>query len=609
MKLGLTLSHKAIMLVLVPLVFEIGFVVLLVIMLHQTQQQVRKDQEFLLNLNTVLGKSVKMARIIGDYGATRKLELVDQWQSDLKEIHLALDRLRQSLPGKESARTGDQNDALLTINGLESCLEQTDKIIGEDAKNTRDHSAFVMLSRLRETRDILRKLAPAAEKFGEGLTANTSIARQEQNNRKILEYLLAGIVGNILLALSLALYFSRSTVNRLDVLMDNTKRLSAGKALNPPVRGSDEIAHLDRVFNDMADALVAAARKERAIIENAADVICSVDKEGKLSAISPACREVWGFEPEELIDKPLSDLLVPEDRAATIQAFEKVAESKGRTSWESRSRHKDRSIVYILWSVQWSETESALFLVAHDISARKEVDRIKQEFVSMVSHDLRTPLTSVQFFLNMLSDGAYGKLSDNGQKKADLADRNVCRLIKLINDLLDIEKMESGQFQLHLEAVPLSPILERSIDSLNNIAETCKVKIEFTGSSAQVSADPDRLEQVMINLLGNALKFSPPDTKVCVRVEDLNDSVEVQVVDQGRGVPAEMRETIFQRFKQTDASDAIEKKGSGLGLAIAKTIVELHGGQIGVRSENGKGSTFWFTLISRSESTVQVCQA
>lgn len=596
MKLRLKLSHKAIMLVLVPLAFEIGFVSILIIMLHQTQLQVRKDQEFLLNLNTVLGKSVKMARIIGDYGATRKVELVDQWQNDLKEIHLALDRLRKSLPEKESARTGDQNEALLTIDGLESCLEQTDKIIGEDAQTPRDHSAFVMLSRLRETRDLLRKLAPAAEKFGAGLTANTSIARQERSNKKILEFLLAGVMGNVVLALFLALYFSRGTVRRLDVLMDNTKRLSAGRELNPPVPGSDEIAHLDRVFNEMATALVAAARKERAIIENAADVICSINRDGTLTAISPACKQVWGYEPEELLESPFLDLIESDDRPSTSQVFENVSNNNGKASLEVRSLSKDGAIIHVLLSLQWSETENALFCVAHDISARKEIDRIKQEFVSMVSHDLRTPLTSVQFFLNMLSDGIYGELSANGKQKADLADRNVSRLMKLINDLLDMEKMESGQFQLHLETVALSPVLQRSIDSLHTLSESCRVKIELKTDPAVVLADPDRLEQVMINLLGNALKFSPAESKVIVSIAGRQDLVEVQVTDQGRGVPAEMRETIFQRFKQTDASDVIEKKGSGLGLAICKTIVELHGGSIGVRSEIGKGSTFWFTL-------------
>lgn len=226
----------------------------------------------------------------------------------------------------------------------------------------------------------------------------------------------------------------------------------------------------------------------------------------------------------------------------------------------------------------------------------KQVDEMKQQFVAMVSHDLKSPLTSVSGFLSLLSQGLYGTLTEQGEKRVQLAERNVSRLIAMINDLLDIEKLESGQLELTMEIIPLEPVVERSVEAVRVFAEQNKVNLVVEPIDCNVYADGDRLIQVLVNLISNAVKFSPADSAVTISARPAEEKVELRIADQGCGIPAEYRQVIFERFRQVRKTDSTKKGGTGLGLAICKAIVEQHGGAIGVESEEGKGSTFWFTL-------------
>jgi signal transduction histidine kinase len=233
----------------------------------------------------------------------------------------------------------------------------------------------------------------------------------------------------------------------------------------------------------------------------------------------------------------------------------------------------------------------------HDmVKSLKELEEMKRQFVAMVSHDLRTPLTSLKMFLELLEQGIYGELNAVGSSRTQLAERNVTRLIALINDLLDYEKLQSGQFSLNTSVIALAPVVARSIDAINAFAEQHKVKLLAEPIDCEAVADGDRLIQVLVNLISNAVKFSPENGSVVVSARRIENMVEVRVKDEGRGIPKEFHHTVFERFKQVKKSDATEKGGTGLGLPICKALIENHGGKIGVESEEGKGSTFWFTL-------------
>jgi signal transduction histidine kinase len=217
---------------------------------------------------------------------------------------------------------------------------------------------------------------------------------------------------------------------------------------------------------------------------------------------------------------------------------------------------------------------------------------MKDEFVSTVSHELRTPLTSIRGSLGLLSTGLLGEMGEKASNLLRIAVSNSDRLVRLINDILDLERMQSGRAPLTYRSCDLEELARQAIDAMTPMAEAAKVQLELEAGPAQVEVDPDRLQQVMTNLLSNAIKFSPQGSQVTVSIERLLDGVTISVRDNGRGIPKDKLESIFDRFQQVDASDARQKGGTGLGLAICRTIVMQHGGRIWAERNADRGSTF-----------------
>jgi signal transduction histidine kinase len=231
-----------------------------------------------------------------------------------------------------------------------------------------------------------------------------------------------------------------------------------------------------------------------------------------------------------------------------------------------------------------------------------EAQRARQAFVAMISHDLRSPLTTVQAFLYMLGNGVLGDVSQPIVDRSSKVEMSVTRLIRLINDLLDLEKLEAGKMALDRRQVDVFELVDKAIEAVAADAAQNAVNIQKSGAAMSVLADPDRLVQVLVNLLSNACKFSPNKGLVTVEVERKPGSsdVEFRVSDQGPGIAKRHQDLIFERYRQVSVEDATKRGGTGLGLPICKLIVEQHGGRIGVTSEEGKGACFWFVLTGAS---------
>ncbi|HEY9734347.1 MAG TPA: ATP-binding protein [Drouetiella sp.] len=406
---------------------------------------------------------------------------------------------------------------------------------------------------------------------------------------------------NILTVLALGLFFTRGIIKRLKIVTENSQKLALGTALNEPMSGNDEIATLDHVFHYMADALNEAAHKERAIVENAVDVICSIDSRLRFAAVNPASRSVLGYSPDDLIGKNMLTIVAPDHVEKTRTGFENILKESAKSEFETVLVTQSGAHIDVACSARWSPQEKAIFCVLHDISQAKEMSRLKQEFTAMVSHDLRTPLSSLHGILELLIAGVYDSKDEIGKNRLQKALGSLNRLLTLVNDLLDVEKLEAGKMKMDLHAISISTAVRKSIDAVAGYAENHKVRVISDVPEISVTADEDRLIQVFVNLLSNAIKFSPPNSTVQVTAtlgaSDAADSYcEVKISDQGRGIPPEQVPFLFERFRQTEKTDGKRGVGTGLGMAICKAIVEGHEGSIGATSEVGKGTTIWLRL-------------
>ncbi|MCW2791730.1 MAG: Two-component hybrid sensor and histidine kinase regulator, partial [Nocardioides sp.] len=249
-------------------------------------------------------------------------------------------------------------------------------------------------------------------------------------------------------------------------------------------------------------------------------------------------------------------------------------------------------------------------VVFRDVTQRREVDRMKNEFLSVVSHELRTPLTSIRGSLGLLAAGTLGELTPRADSMVTIALQSSERLTRLINDLLDMERIESGTRPMEVTALDASYLCAAAAKQIDGLATSVGVKVALGTCEGRVLADEDRIMQTLTNLLGNAIKYSDAGGVVTMDAAERDGMVVFRVLDQGRGIPADKLESIFERFEQVDSCDARQKGGTGLGLAISRSIVERHGGRIWAESEVGSGTTVLFTLPSaRRGSAAAVADA
>jgi PAS domain S-box-containing protein len=290
--------------------------------------------------------------------------------------------------------------------------------------------------------------SPAVHASADDLEANAGLLLRQQ---KLKVLIVAGLLLTLLLSLSLGVYFFLGITRRLSVINDNAVRLSKREPLNLPVEGNDEISQLDSVFHKMADVLEQASRREHAMIENAKDVIATLDKQGKFIGANPAACVLLGYDPDRLVGRSLNELVLAEDVESTETALAKMPQSFRQTI-EHRLRGHDGNVHDIRWSMQWDEQEETVFCIGHDISERKQFERLKQDIVNMVSHDLRSPLTAIRMTVELVLMEALGPITDQAKKRLETVDKDTDRLIRLVNELLDYEKIQAGKLRLSRES-------------------------------------------------------------------------------------------------------------------------------------------------------------
>jgi PAS domain S-box-containing protein len=595
------LSQQAAILIAVPLLFQIAFVVYLMIWLNQANEETWRESRF----KNVTSETTKLVQICEDSGFALYLTELHKQSYKKEQYEQKVDQIPKQLEVVESLMAQDHKQEEL-IPELRAASSEALRIMfnfsrmrAEGADT--DHGMLVFQLRHRVLNSLTHFLAVLRHIYDVQNSERPSSTADPASQLYLQSFLLSIVVFNIILAIGFAAYFNRTTAQSLAVLMDNAERLSRDAELNEPLKESDELGQLDNTFHTMADALREAARRERAVITNAVDVICSLNNDLKFLNVNPASQQLFGYTPDELLGRRLTDIVPKDDQQLTLTAIKETAVGSQTATLENRIIDKHGKLKDVLWSIYWSKAEQLYFCVAHDVTDRKELERLKREFFAMISHDLRTPLMSVQVDLGLLSAGASGPIPEKAQANVADAERNVSYLVSLINSLLDVERITDGKLELECVDFGLKELVDECINSVKSLAINKNISIKSSGVDLPAFGDESRLKQVLINLLSNAIKFSDKGKQIDVAAKSGDDWIEVSVIDQGKGIPKEYQESIFDRFQQMEVADATVKGGSGLGLAISKAIVEQHGGKIGVDSQLGKGSRFWFRLPLNSK--------
>ncbi|NEP01474.1 MAG: PAS domain S-box protein [Symploca sp. SIO2E9] len=370
--------------------------------------------------------------------------------------------------------------------------------------------------------------------------------------------------------------------------------------------------------------LLESERRWRTLLEQVRLLVIGLDQNGKVEYANPFFLELTGYTQTEVLGKDWLETFVPLSEQQQVQTLFQALLPQDFTPYYQNSiltKYGEERI--IAWNNTLLQNPSGeaigIMSIGEDITERYAIARMKDEFISVVSHELRTPLTSIHGALKLLSSGLIDSKSERGERVIAIATESAEHLVRLVNDILELERLESGKIRLSKQQVNAADLMITAVEQMRVMANRGGISLEVAPQAIEFTADFDRIIQVLTNLLGNAIKFSPQGSTVWLSVQQqaveeqgrISHSpidypqIRFQVKDQGRGIPADKIESIFERFHQVDASDSRKKGGTGLGLAICRSIVEQHGGKIWADSTVGEGSSFYFTLpiqIGREEN-------
>lgn len=330
--------------------------------------------------------------------------------------------------------------------------------------------------------------------------------------------------------------------------------------------------------------------------------ILATDDAGSITIFNSGAERLLGWRADEVVGKPLLEFLHPDDLSKAAAFLDRQRDRTGEGEGDPLHMRfvrdgEVRDAEAVAYTLVDDPSIRGIVLTIRDITEQRQLERLKSQFISAVSHELRTPLTSIKGSLGLIVGGVAGELPEQAAHLVKVADRNSDLLMQLVDDILDLDRLDDGRMILERDDEPLDAIVGRSVDAVSGMAAQRNVRIVTHGVDATViHVDGFRISQALTNLLGNAVKFSPEGADVTVTVGHAPDAMTLQVSDAGPGIPADMREAIFERFEQVRGANSLSGEGTGLGLPIARGIVEAHGYSLSVESAEGNGSRFTIRL-------------
>lgn len=421
---------------------------------------------------------------------------------------------------------------------------------------------------------------------------------------KVLSSMLSGILAVLVVIFLMLILFRYITWTSIVIPIENLADKSLKLADNdlnvdiPESNEETEIGHLYSSFHKFVNFFKEKREGEKKlslIHDNIVDVLVTTDERGNIKSTNPAIEKVFGYNPQEVLNMNMDSLTSPKLFSGNPEDFAGIKYVNDK--YELNGIKKSGELFYVdidLNEIQY-DGENFFILLIRDITNQKEVERLKDEFVSVVSHELRTPLTSIRGSLGLLASGIFPDIKDKPKQLVDLAHNNSLRLIDLINDILDIEKIAAGKMEFHYEVINVIDSIEINILINTPYADKFKVNYKLNNlisKNTKINVDKNRFSQILTNLLSNATKFSPENGEVIISTEMRDDFVRISVKDYGPGIPTEFQNKIFSKFTQADGSNTRKGSGTGLGLSICKNLVETMGGKISFETEINKGTTF-----------------
>ncbi len=361
----------------------------------------------------------------------------------------------------------------------------------------------------------------------------------------------------------------------------------------------EEKKHNEEIAIKKYKKAIIEKKDTEAVIRSIAEGLVVVDSQGKVIMMNPAAEKLLDVQKKEKIGKNLTEGLKEEQLISLIKSS---PENKGKEIEFATQEDETKRILRASSAVIEDENGKTVGMVSvlSDVTKQKELDRMKSNFIAGVSHELRTPLVAIDKSVSLILSKSTGPISETQEQFLQIAKRNLKRLSRLINDLLDLSKLEAGKMRLERKPSSIKDIINESMDIFNTWVQTKSITIEakIENNLPLINIDPSRIIQVLTNLVGNAIKFTPKGGAITVRAaKDPNfHAIRISVADTGVGIDKEDLDKIFDKFYQTGERSTTDISGTGLGLSICKEIVELHNGKIWAESEKGYGAKFIFTL-------------
>lgn len=582
---------RGLMLIAVPLVIQMACAMLLYAAFYDARQQalkVAESRDFVLSAGKVERDFMQAVYFIHVYYASQGLLFKEQMMDAFDAVHSQLEAL-----GKRT-----QNNA--TRRDLIAQLSQSEKYMHE-MKNYLDGISFVELrdnererGLHRTTYEKLFEVHRTADQLVQNITANEKfeLERIEQKRSNIEIAMMLALIASVAAAIGVSLAYSSSIAGRIRALTSKTAAIADRARLPEPISGNDEISDFDSLLVHIDEEIAKTRERESKLIAEAAEMIFTVDEKLMIASANPQAHRVVGV--DELVGTDILTLVHPDFADDAAAQLSQLAGMPAR-EFESKIRTKSGDYIDVLWTCSWSLTRALSFCVLHDITEAKDVEKLRQEFVSTISKDLTRPLEKLDGDVAVLLTVPDEDLSADAKAQLSKMQGNLTHLSRLLNDLLDMESVRSGKINVVPQHSNSRTILERAVNAVSGLAQNRNIEILCSFPAFDLNADADRIVQVLINLLSNAIKFSPSHSSVTVTCTRDETGLELAVSDRGKGIAQEDQALIFLPFERLK-EDIDTREGAGLGLAICKLIVEAHGGSIGVDSKVGKGSRFWLRL-------------